>query len=190
MAKIYTRQGDQGMTSLLGGTRLPKSHPRFHAYGTIDELNAHVGAILLQLAGPHDDLIKSSLLRIQNELFVAGGLLACDEAQWLQTIPRLTEGEISRLEVEIDHWNQSLPPLKNFILPGGTAAAIFTHIARTVCRRAERWTLDVVSESAPEFKPDYQLVLKYLNRLSDHLFTLSRWLNNRANVAETPWIPA
>ncbi len=190
MVKIYTKTGDQGMTSLLGGTRLPKSHPRLHAYGTIDELNAHIGLLISHLALPAEDSIKTILLRIQHDLFIAGGLLACDELVWLARLPRLTEVPITQMEEEIDQWNLTLPPLKNFILPGGTPAALQAHLARTVCRRAERWTLEVLDQSTPDFQKDYQIVIKYLNRLSDHLFVLSRWLNHRSAVQETPWVPA
>ncbi|MEY4616631.1 MAG: hypothetical protein RJB66_1591 [Pseudomonadota bacterium] len=190
MAKIYTKTGDQGNTSLLGGTRLPKSHPRFHAYGTIDELNAHLGIIVSQLTLPADGQIKSILLRIQNELFVAGGMLACDEIAWLHKIPALKNDNVLLLEREIDEWTIQLPPLQNFILPSGTPAALTTHVARTVCRRAERWTLDVLNEASNEFKEDYGRVVTYLNRLSDHLFTLSRYLNHKSQIIETPWIPS
>lgn len=190
MTKIYTRNGDQGMTSLLGGSRLPKSHPRFHAYGTIDELNVHLGLLISQLPLPAEDSIKSILLRIQHDLFIAGGILACDEAAWLPKLPRLSEELITQMEIEIDQWTLALPELKNFILPGGTPAALQAHLARTVCRRAERWTLDVLEQSTAAFQEDYQKVLKYLNRLSDHLFVLSRWLNHRSQVPETLWLPA
>jgi cob(I)alamin adenosyltransferase len=190
MAKIYTRHGDQGLTSLLGGTRLPKSHPRLHAYGTIDELNAHLGQLAAQIKAPAEQTAQTIILRIQQELFIAGGLLACDDPTWLTNLPRLLESHIAQLETEIDWWSETLPPLKNFILPGGIPAALTAHVARTVCRRAERWTFDVLQDSKPEFHSDYQTVLKYLNRLSDHLFTLSRWLNHQNQTPETPWIPA
>lgn len=208
MSKIYTRTGDKGTTSLLGGTRLPKSHPRFHAYGTIDELNAHLGILASQLIGsdntdssgrpdssnnpsnPNNDSIKSIVLRIQNELFIAGSLLACDEVAWLAKLPRLSDAHIAALEGEIDLWTGELPALKNFILPGGTAAALTAHVARTVCRRAERWTLDVLPEAGEDFQIEYQRIGTYLNRLSDHLFTLGRYLNHRAHCPETPWIPS
>lgn len=186
MAKIYTRHGDQGMTSLVGGTRLPKSHPRLHAYGTIDELNVCMGILISQLSSS-DEKIKTILFRIQQELFVAGGLLACDDNTWLSQIPQMRESMITQMEQEIDHWTQSLPPLKNFILPGGTPAALSAHLARTVCRRAERWTLSILEELR---LPEYELVLKYLNRLSDHLFTLSRWINHKHDVKETLWMPS
>lgn len=190
MAKIYTKHGDQGSTSLLGGTRLPKSHPRFHAYGTIDELNAHLGIVISQLPLPAEEQTKTILLRLQNELFIAGGILACDELIWLQKIPLLKPENITQLEQEIDTWTAQLPPLQNFILPSGTPAALSAHVARTVCRRAERWTLDVVEGSGEDFKIEYGRVVTYLNRLSDHLFTLSRYLNHRSNVVETPWLPS
>lgn len=189
MAKIYTRHGDQGMTSLVGGTRLPKSHPRLHAYGTLDELNVCIGLTLSQLTdtiNPNNQT-KNILLRIQNELFIAGGLLACDDPKWLSQLPTLKETMINQLEIEIDQWTQTLPPLKNFILPGGHPSALHAHVARTVCRRAERWTLTVLEENPSAVN---ELILKYLNRLSDHLFTLSRWFNHTLNQTETPWIPA
>ena len=190
MAKIYTRTGDQGTTSLLGGTRLPKSHPRLHAYGTIDELNSHIGVLISQLPLPQEENTKTILLRIQNDLFVAGSLLACHDKEWLSKLPQLSAALATQLENEIDHWNESLPPLKHFILPGGTPAALSAHVARTVCRRAERWTYDLVQGVDPDFQKEYQKVVVYLNRLSDHLFTLSRYLNHRSQVMETPWIPA
>lgn len=205
MAKIYTRHGDQGMTSLVGGTRLPKTHPRLHAYGTLDELNVCIGMIISELdeyekcyetssikdpSIENDNFInsiKNILLRIQNELFVAGGLLACDNETWLVKLPQINKSMILQLENEIDHWTQDLPQLKNFILPGGHRTALNTHFARTVCRRAERWTLSVIEESR---SPQYEMTLQYLNRLSDHLFTLSRWLNHKFKKPETSWIPS
>lgn len=198
MAKIYTRQGDQGMTSLFGGTKLPKSHPRFHAYGTVDELNVYFGLMISQLDSGNSENSKISshkasllpiLTRIQNELFVSGGVLACDDSKWLSKIPQTSEDMITRLEKEIDHWNESLPALKNFILPSGIPIALSAHMARTICRRAERWTLAIIEETGPDFLNEYQMVLKYLNRLSDHLFTLSRWLNHKSGFTETPWVP-
>jgi len=188
MAKIYTRQGDKGMTSLFGGTKLPKSHPRFHAYGTVDELNVYFGLMLSQVPSSCPPSIQEILNRIQNELFVAGGVLACDDLQWINKIPLVNDSMITQLEKEIDHWNESLPPLKNFILPSGIPIALSAHLARTVCRRAERWTLAVISEVESDFLGPYNLVLKYLNRLSDHLFTLSRWLNHQNNFQEKIWI--
>jgi len=189
MAKIYTRHGDKGMTSLFGGTKLPKSHPRFHAYGTVDELNVYFGLMLSQLGPNKVSSVEKILTRIQHELFIAGGVLACDDSQWLKKIPQLSEEMITQLEQEIDHWNESLPPLKNFILPSGIPIALSAHMARTICRRAERWTLSVIEETGEEFQEEYRKVLKYLNRLSDHLFTLSRWLNHQTGFIETPWIP-
>lgn len=195
MAKIYTRQGDQGTTALLGGPRLPKSHHRFHAYGTIDELNAHLGLLLYQISEasaplPLKEELSPIVLRLQADLFVAGGLLACQDPQWLPQLPHLSDKDIEQLEREIDGWDQSLPPLKNFILPGGGPAALQAHVARTVCRRGERWTMAVLQEATDEFQPSYQMVLKYLNRLSDHLFTMSRWINSVHQVPEVLWKPS
>lgn len=187
MAKIYTRYGDQGMTSLLGGTRLSKSHPRLHAYGTIDELNVQIGVLHSKLESESAMQLGPLLVRIQQELFVAGGLLACDNAEWLTKIPQLQSSMVTQLENEIDQWSQSLPDLKNFILPGGTSAALSAHMARVVCRRAERWTLAVFEETKIS---EYELVVKYLNRLSDYFFTLSRWINYQNNKKETLWIPS
>jgi cob(I)alamin adenosyltransferase len=177
------------MTSLFGGTKLPKSHPRFHAYGTIDELNVYFGLMLSQLLPGKVLSLERILSRIQHELFIAGGVLACDDSKWLNKIPRLSEDMITQLEHEIDIWNESLPALKNFILPSGVPVALSAHMARTICRRAERWTLTVIEVTGSDFFEDYQKVLKYLNRLSDHLFTLSRWLNYQNGFTETPWIP-
>lgn len=190
MAKIYTRLGDQGITSILGGERLPKSHPRFHAYGTIDELNAHIGLLNSLIDPAKEGQMSHSLLKIQHNLFIAGGILACDNEHWLAKLPKLDAAATTELETSIDNWTQQLPELKNFILPGGTPSALQSHLARTVCRRAERWTLEVSQSTKPELLADYQIILKYLNRLSDYLFTLSRWLNWQAKREEIPWTPA
>lgn len=192
MAKIYTRTGDQGETSILGGVRLPKSHVRFHAYGTIDELNAHLG-LLISLLEKKSNTINAAnlcLLRIQKELFVAGSWLACDDGEAFKRLPVLDVASITQMEKEIDHWTAQLKPLTNFILPGGSTEASQCHVARTVCRRAERHVSEVLAVAPLEFQPAYTLVLQYLNRLSDHLFTLSRWLNHQDQVPDSPWIPS
>jgi cob(I)alamin adenosyltransferase len=177
--KIYTRTGDAGETSLFAGGRVSKGHVRIHTYGTVDELNAILGlALAAGLAGE----LGRAVQRVQAELFVVGADLATPldaEAKWITR----TSGEMTAaLEQEIDAWDAALPPLKNFILPGGTMAAAFIHQARTVCRRAERW-LAMLQETDP-INPD---ALRYLNRLSDWLFVAAREANRQANQPETIW---
>lgn len=191
MAKIYTKTGDQGETSILGGARLPKSHPRFHAYGTIDELNAQLGLLAVYCEGESRiQSLKPIIFRLQNELFVAGSLLACDDSSMLNHLPPVKPEFIERLEKEIDEWTASLPPLKNFIIPGGALASAQTHVARTVCRRAERWTQEVMGLGGEDFKAINLLILQYLNRLSDHLFTMGRWINQQDEKPDQLWIPS
>ncbi len=177
--KIYTRTGDAGDTSLFAGGRVSKGHGRIHAYGTVDELNAILGLALA--AGLSGDL-GEAVLRVQNELFVIGADLATPldaEAKW---ITRTTADLTAALEQDIDAWDAVLPPLKNFILPGGTLAAAFLHQARTVCRRAERWL--VMLQETETVNPE---ALRYLNRLSDWLFVAAREANRQAGQAESIW---
>ena len=188
--KVYTRTGDDGTTALFGGGRVAKSHPRIAAYGTVDEANAALGmarAALAAAAGAEPsaaDLRADALLgRLQDELFVLGGDLATpDETTY--PVPRIEAGHVARLEAEIDALTGDLAPLKHFVLPGGTPAAAAVHLARTVARRAER--LVVETAALEEVSAD---ALHYLNRLSDLLFTLSRWLNRQAGVEEPVWAP-
>lgn len=178
--KIYTKTGDKGQTSLIGGTRVPKFHPRIEAYGTIDELNSYIGLIR-----DHDiaDHYKEVLLEIQDRLFTAESLIALDpEAEHPVKLPRLHKSDIDLLEKEIDAMNENLPELKNFILPGGHPIVSYSHVARCVCRRAERHTIRL-NQSQPV--PD--LVIPYLNRLSDYLFVLARKLAKDLNVSENTW---
>ena len=179
--KIYTKAGDLGKTSLIGGTKVPKSHIRIESYGTVDELNSFVGLVSDQVNDAH---IKMILKEIQDRLFTIGSSLACDpEKEPVMKIPDLKESDINLLEREIDHMNEVLPPMKNFILPGGHVAVSNTHIARCVCRRAERVCVNMLeNEMFVEL-----LVIKYLNRLSDYLFVLARYVAHLLNVAETPW---
>lgn len=177
--KIYTKTGDSGETSLFAGGRVPKSHLRVEAYGTTDELNSLLG-VVRTYALPA--LAQTWLERIQNELFTVGADLATPmdaKADWLV---RLTDAPITLLEHNIDQMDADLPALKNFILPGGTPAAAHTHTARTVCRRAERVCVALAAHEA--INP---LVITYLNRLSDFLFVLARWLNLQAGESETKW---
>jgi cob(I)alamin adenosyltransferase len=177
--KIYTRTGDDGQTSLFAGGRTGKNSARLHAYGTIDELNSFVGLAIAQGVSGE---IAQALRVIQNELFVVGSDLATPldaEAAW---ITRVTEDQVTRLEHEIDEMDSQLAPLKNFILPGGSAAASTLHIARTVCRRAERWIVELNVEDNLNAS-----VLHYVNRLSDWLFVAARYENHLSGNGETIW---
>lgn len=178
--KIYTKTGDTGETALFGGKRLPKSHVRIEAYGTVDELNSWIG-VLRDLTDTSEtkDLLKA----IQDRLFTLGSNLASDPDKDMLT-PDLTENDIQQLERAIDVMNEILPPLKNFILPGGHTTISFCHVARCVCRRAER---QVVALSLHE--PVEGLIIQYLNRLSDYLFVLARKLAMDLNVEEVIWRP-
>jgi cob(I)alamin adenosyltransferase len=178
--KIYTKTGDKGTTSLLGGTRVPKFHPRIEAYGTIDELNSYIGLIRDQDIAEHN---KKLLLEIQDRLFTMESQIAKDpEVELNYTLPEIQPRDVENLEKEMDKMNKSLPELKNFILPGGHAVVSFCHIARCVCRRAERITLRL-----SQAQPVNSLNIMYLNRLSDYLFVLARKLARDLNVDETPW---
>ncbi len=177
--KIYTKKGDTGLTSLIGGTRVPKHHIRVEAYGTVDELNTCIGMVASQ---PIDEHIKKILLQIQDKLFVLGSLLAEDLEKSKMKLPDIIEEDIALLENEIDSIENVLPPLQNFILPGGNIPASFCHLSRVVCRRAER----VVSQLA-ENSSVQPIIIKYLNRLSDYLFVLSRKLNFDSGTPEILW---
>ena len=181
--KIYTKTGDRGTTSLIGGTKVSKSHLRIDAYGTVDELNSWIGVVSDHT---NDEAIKRVLKEIQDRLFTIGSSLACDpEKEPKLKIPDLHEGDITFLESEIDRMSAALPEMKSFVLPGGAPAVSFAHVARCVCRRAER--LCVALHEVEEEVED--LVLKYLNRLSDHLFMLSRYIGQLQGVEEIKWQP-
>ncbi len=179
--KIYTKKGDSGETSLIGGTRVPKHHLRVEAYGTVDELNVCIGLI----ADQHIDAADKTLLRtIQDRLFTVGAALASDPERSRMAIPDLLESDVTLLEQAIDAMDAVLPPLQNFILPGGHTTVSFCHLARVVCRRAERVVTHLAEESAVE-----PLILTYLNRLSDFLFVLGRKTALDLQVPEIPWQP-
>lgn len=178
MKKIYTKKGDLGQTSLFGGTKLPKSHIRINTYGTVDELNSWLGLIRDQI---EDNSIRAELHEIQNRLFDVGSSLASDPDK-NPISSNITEGDITKLENSMDKMTEQLQPLKNFILPGGHPLISNTHIARTVCRRAERMVVDLSLSS--EVEP---LIIKYLNRLSDYLFVLCRILSKQLEVEEVIW---
>jgi len=182
-SKIYTKTGDKGTTSLIGGTKVPKSHLRIEAYGTVDELNSYIGLCrdLLQ-----DEQSRQMLQEAQDRLFTIGAALACDPVKEPKMrIPDLKESDISLLETEMDRMDTFIPPMKSFILPGGHPALSQLHIARCVCRRAERCCVRLEMESLEV----EGLILKYLNRLSDYLFVLSRYTGHLLQVAEIPWRP-
>lgn len=179
--KIYTKTGDKGTTALFGGKRVLKSDIRIEAYGTVDELNAYIGLIRFK-----DIDLRSieTLGEIQERLFTLGSILASEPGKDNLKVPDLHEADVEFLEKEIDKMNETLPELKTFILPGGNDAIGFCHVARCVCRRAER---NSVRLAETEVVSD--IVIKYLNRLSDYLFVLSRKLTYDANLPETPWNP-
>ncbi len=178
--KIYTKTGDAGFTSLIGGTRVPKYHLRIESYGTIDELNSYIGLISSQEVNGKD---VSMLKEIQNLLFTIGANLAADPEKSNMQLPDLQFKDIELLENEIDRMDAVLPQLKHFILPGGSNAVSFCHLARCVCRRAERLTIQLSESSFVDEK-----VKIYLNRLSDYLFMLARKIGFDQNIAENSWI--
>ena len=181
--KIYTKTGDAGKTSLIGGTKVFKSNVRIEAYGTIDELNSYIGLVNDNI---NDQNSKNILKEIQDRLFTIGSSLACDpDKEQKLKIPDLKEEDVTLLEKEIDAMNENLPEMKHFILPSGHVAVSTTHIARCVCRRAERWCVNM-QEHNVFVEP---LVIKYLNRLSDYLFVLARYIGHLLQVAEITWKP-
>ena len=178
--KIYTKTGDKGQTSLFGGKRVSKGNDRIDAYGTVDELNSFIGLLIAHL---NDSRSVQILDQIQNELFIIGSRLASGE-QVPDSIPQIKPEKIEILETEIDWINEQIEPLKNFILPQGSKAISFCHVARCVCRRAERATVKL-----SEYESVEEIIIKYLNRLSDYLFTLARWIAKEEGVKEITWNP-
>ncbi|HNS16466.1 MAG TPA: cob(I)yrinic acid a,c-diamide adenosyltransferase [Bacteroidales bacterium] len=177
--KIYTKTGDAGETSLIGGKRVPKFDPRIEAYGTVDELNSYLGLLRDLHIDKHS---REILLEIQDRLFTAESLLAAEDPADFSHVPHLHEEDVVLLEKEMDAMSRDLPQLVSFILPGGHPVVSHCHIARCICRRAERLVIKLAQE-----KPVDQLVIKYLNRLSDYLFILSRKFSKDFNVVETIW---
>jgi cob(I)alamin adenosyltransferase len=178
--KIYTKTGDDGTTGLFGGARLPKDHIRIEAYGTVDELNAVIGWLMSTFK---DEGTIHLLQTIQSRLFTVGSNLASDPGKNMIT-PDLLEEDVQQIEQAIDRMQDTLPPLKHFIMPGGSISVSAAHLARTVCRRAERRCVSLSQSS--EVDP---LIILYLNRLSDFFFVLARWLGAREGVEEIKWIP-
>ena len=181
--KIYTKTGDKGKTSLIGGTKVYKSDLRIEAYGTVDELNSFVGLCLDHLKSHN---ISNVLAEIQDRLFTIGSALACDpEKETKLKIPDLHEADVELLEKEIDKMNETLSTMKSFILPGGHVAVSTLHITRCVCRRAERCCVRMQKK---EMEVE-SLIIKYLNRLSDYLFVLARFAAHELGAGEIPWKP-
>ncbi len=180
--KIYTKTGDKGQTSLIGGTRVPKHHVRIEAYGTIDELNSFIG-LIRDITG-EANAANRILLEIQDRLFTIGSSLASDPEKSRMKIPDLNTEDILLLEKEMDRMNEVLPELKSFILPGGHIANSYCHIARCVCRRSERLITHLCEGEWIDEK-----IIPYINRLSDYLFVLARMLSHENNAKEIPWNP-
>lgn len=186
--KIYTKTGDKGTTALFGGTRVPKDHIRIESYGTVDELNSYIGLIRDQEMNPH---YKNILIEIQDRLFTVGAILATPPDKEVKKNGELrlkklgiVENDIELLEKEIDTMEEALPPMTHFVLPGGHTTVSYCHIARCVCRRAERLAVHLDHNEAVA-----EIVIIYLNRLSDYLFVLARKLSNDLNAEEAKWIP-
>jgi len=187
--KVYTKTGDKGTTALFGGTRVPKHHIRIDSYGTVDELNSFIGLIRDQEI---DVRSREILIHIQNKLFTVGAVLATDPEKMILkngkerlNIPKINEEDIKLLEDEMDIMDGNLPPMTHFILPGGHVTVSYCHVARTVCRRAER-----LAAALYEIEPFDEHTLKYLNRLSDYLFVLARKLSKDLQADEVKWIPS
>jgi cob(I)alamin adenosyltransferase len=186
--KVYTKTGDKGTTALFGGTRVPKDHIRIESYGTVDELNSHIGLIRDQEMSVH---YKDILIEIQDRLFTVGAILATPPEKEVMKNGELrlkklgiTETDVELLEKEIDSMEDSLPQMTHFILPGGHTTVSYCHIARCVCRRAERLAVHLSHN-----EPVDEMAIKYLNRLSDYLFVLARKLSNDLKADEVKWIP-
>lgn len=179
--RVYTKTGDKGQTSLIGGTRLPKHHIRIEAYGTVDELNSHIGLLRDVIT---DTDTNTLLISIQDRLFTIGSHLAADPVKNKMKLPPILEDDVVALEKAIDAIDEQVPEMKSFVLPGGHIHVSYCHIARCVCRRAERSVLRLA-----ENEPVEDIHPKYLNRLSDYLFMLSRKMAQELKIEETPWKP-
>ena len=187
--RIYTKTGDKGSTSLIGGTKVPKSHIRIEAYGTVDELNSWTGLCKDLLT--HDEAGQIMLQEVQDRLFTLAASLACDpDKESKLKIPDLSESDVTLLEKEIDRMEDVIPSMKSFIVPGGHPIVSHIHVARCVCRRAERCVVRMEADdpdaSTLEVEP---IIIKYLNRLSDYLFVLARFTGHQLGAAEIPWKP-
>lgn len=179
--KLYTKTGDKGTTALIGGTRVSKSDLRIEAYGTVDELNSYIGLVRDQAVNQ----VRADVLKeVQDRLFTIGSLLATDPVKSKMKTPDLHEEDVELLENEIDSMTEAVPPLRAFVLPGGHQSVSFCHVARCVCRRAERLAIHL-----QELSPVDDLIIKYLNRLSDYLFALCRKMTQELGAEEVTWQP-
>ncbi len=179
--KVYTRTGDKGPTSLVGGARVKKNHQRIEAYGSVDETIAFIALLLDTLQNP---IHKTFLLKAEANLMTIASILACNDSAILSQLPQISEKEVFEIEREIDELDSQLTPLTNFVLPGGAIPISTCHVARTVCRRAEREVIRL-----GEIEEVDSLIIKYINRLSDYLFVLSRKIHSELNVDEIIWKP-
>ncbi len=179
--KVYTKKGDAGKTSLLGGKRVSKHHRRIEAYGTLDELNSFVG-LLRDTVGVKE--VEDQLIETQDRIFTIGSHMAMDKADSKMKLPDIKVSDIENLEIWIDKMEESLEPMRNFVLPGGHPVVSYTHICRTVCRRVERAAVSLAEDES--INPD---ILSYINRLSDYFFVLGRFMSKTLQVKETPWQP-
>ena len=189
ISKVYTKTGDKGRTALVGGQRVPKNHARIEAYGTVDELNAFVGAVVVSVTAELPESLDRAwfldvLIRLQHELFNLGSILATLPEDVHPKQPRIQQADVTRLEADIDRCNEMLPSLRSFVLPGGSRCNTDLHICRTVCRRAERLLISVAAEENISGE-----AICYLNRLSDAFFVWSRWVNVILGYTETLWEP-
>jgi cob(I)alamin adenosyltransferase len=187
--RVYTKKGDRGETRLVGGQKVRKSHPRIESYGTLDELNSVLGMARQTIAEQHGEDarfagLSDELLRVQHELFNLGSVLATRPEDVVEQMPRVTEVDVAALEESIDRHNEELPPLRSFVLPGGSRLNADLHLARTVCRRAERHMVAMSEEEEVDAAS-----MSYINRLSDALFVWSRWASHAAGQAEVLWEP-
>lgn len=189
--KIYTKTGDKGQTSLIGGTRVPKDDIRIEAYGTVDELNSWMGVIRDSIDASDEYLeddfrehARNLIINIQDKLFTIGSHLASDPEKSHMKLPAITDEHVELLEKEMDAIDKVVPPMKNFVLPGGDLTISYCHVARCVCRRAERCVIHLSGSAVVE-----EIIIRYLNRLSDYLFMLSRKLTHELEAKEIPWKP-
>ncbi len=188
--KVYTKGGDTGETSLIGGERVSKASMRIECYGTVDELNAVVGLLVEALNGSAaSDFLIPILRRVQNELFNLGAELACGDAETRSKLPQIEQRHVAALERDIDAVNDELPPLKSFVLPGGGWPSAYAHLARTVARRAERLVVALAAADTTRVAADPRFDIQYLNRLSDALFVWGRWCVLKDGQAEPLWDP-